>query len=216
MTHTFEVQVCLNYSTYQYLLENLPSLTKVGKKYRTNYYSKKGITQIELIKYVANDNSFTSFYLKLRCNLSLIMGESDILLLDENKYSVDQILKQFRKRLHEINQLRYINLHEYHINELSVVRVDFAVDLLLDNPNILVYLSNMSMQHNYRNLKRTKINKNANVLYYESCHYQSKSRTLNIYNKYKSVINSSREPPSVIEEVVKQTVRVEFQIKKKV
>ena len=55
--HTFETICRIDGMQYRYLRDNLPRLTRVGKyTERSNYYSAKGITQIELKTYEYPDS----------------------------------------------------------------------------------------------------------------------------------------------------------------
>lgn len=215
MTHTFEVQIQVNKSTYSYLINNLPMISKLtNNTSRTNYYSKKGITQIELITYISNTNNYIAYYLKLRCNTAIIMGDNDILLLNDNKYTVNEIIQGFYKRLYEINEFRYIKLHEYKLDSFKVIRADFAVDIITKYKCAYIYLCNLSMPYKYRNMERPNIPKKDYVLYVESCYLTNKSRTLNIYSKSSAIVNKGLSVPSELEDLVFDTLRIEIQVKK--
>ena len=64
---------------------------------------KKGITQIEIriYRYTSKTTGDTieQYYLLLRCNAGMIMGESSVLALDMNKYTKDEIIERLQKRI---------------------------------------------------------------------------------------------------------------------
>lgn len=217
--HTFEVSSCLSKEMYEYLHNNLPSLTRASERVeRTNYYSAKGITQIELRTYSYSkkndDEALKKYYLLLRCNPSIIMGDSKIFLVDLEKYSSAEIIKRLLKRIYEINEFRYIRLHELPIVVFLVNRADMATDLITDYPQLLVWLCNMSFPYGYRNMKRKPIHKEIDQLYVESCCFYNKSRAINIYYKWIALVNTGKTAPQEEQERIKRTVRAEIQLQK--
>ena len=93
-------------STRFALKMNLPSLVRVSQYVeRTNFYAGKGLLQIELreFPYVKYGVSMSTHYLVIRCNLSAIMGESKLLLLNMEEYSAEQILERLQHRLYEVD-----------------------------------------------------------------------------------------------------------------
>lgn len=202
---------------YRYLHDNLPSLASVSRYVeRTNYYSAKGITQIELKTFEFPDSGIMrhEYYLVLRCNPSIIMGDSKILLVDLEKYSASEILKHIQKRLYEINQFRYIRLDKLPLAMFLARTVHIAVDILHDYPPLIVWLCNMSFPYSYHRMERIKINKPAEILYTESCCFGNKSRRVNIYNKLIAMLNTGREIGTVEFETVSHIVRLEIQLEK--
>ena len=100
--HTFELSCNILPVSYQHLHDNLPLLMKVsGYVERTNYYAQKGIMQIELrtYEYAKHGVMKKEHYLVLRCNPSIILGDSKILLVDLEKYSPAEILEKLMKRI---------------------------------------------------------------------------------------------------------------------
>lgn len=217
--HTFET-ICridgMQYR-YRYLHHNLPSLAGVSQYVeRSNYYSAKGITQIELKIYEYPDSGIMRhrYYLVLRCNPSVIMGDSKTLLVDLEKYSASEILKQLQKRLYEINQLRYIRLDKLPLAMFLARTVHIAVDIQHDFPQLIVWLCNMSFPYSYHRMERTKINKPAEVLYIESCCFGNRSRKVNIYHKMIAMVNTGRKIETEEFETVNRIVRLEIQLEK--
>ena len=215
--HTFETICRISGMQYRYLHDNLPSLTRVSQYVeRTNYYSEKGIAQIELKTYEYPDSGIMRhrYYLVLRCNLSVIMGDSKTLLVDLEKYSASEILKRLQKRLYEINQFRYIRLDKLPIAVFLARTVHIAVDIQHDFPQLIVWLCNMSFPYAYHLMERTKINKPLETLYAESCCFGNKSRRVNIYHKMIAMVNTGREIDADEFETVSHTVRLEIQLEK--
>lgn len=218
--HTVEVICNLNQKSYSYLEENLPALsTPVEYIKRTNFYSQKGIEQIELLTHVWTEKETQvickSYYLVLRCNPSIIMGDSKVLLLDMNKYTADEVIHGLFKRLYEIPEFCHIRLHKLHINHFKVRRVDIAKDILVKDPKIIVWLSNMSFPYKHYNIERKPINKELDVLYRESCYFTNRSRTFNLYNKLADMMNKGKRIEPCELEQISKTVRLEIQIRKK-
>lgn len=215
--HTFETICRIGGMKYRYLHDNLPNLTRISQYVeRSNYYSAKGITQIELKTFEYPDSGIMrhEYYLVLRCNPSVIMGDSKILLVDLEKYSAREILKRLQQRLYEINQFRYIKLDKLPIAMFLAQTVHIAVDIQYDFPQLVVWLANMSFPYSYHRMERTKINKPAETLYIESCCFQNKSRRVNVYYKLIAVVNTGREIDADEFEIVSRTVRLEIQLEK--
>lgn len=216
--HTFEVICNLSPHDYQYLKDNLPSLKNVTEYVeRTNFYSAKGITQIEL-----RTNTFeymgriiNKYYLALRCNPSVIMGESKVFVLNMDNYTPDKIINQMQKRLYEINEFRYIQIDKLSIQVFRANRIDLAKDILLAQPKVAVWLCNMSFPYNYHNMKRKHIDKDKDILYFESCCFSSGARGFNLYDKWIAIINTGKTISTVEENRARHTLRLEIQIKKK-
>ncbi len=215
--HTFETICKISREQYWYLHHNLPSLKRVGKYVeRTNYYSAKGITQIELKTFEYPDSGIMrhEFYLVLRCNPSVIMGDSKILLVDLEKYTPAEILERLQKRMYEINEFRYIRLDKLPIAMFLARTVHVAVDIQHSFPQLIVWLCNMSFPYCYHKMHRTKINKPAKELYSESCCFQNKSRRINIYSKIVAMLNTGKEIGTGEFEIVSRIVRLEIQLEK--
>lgn len=215
-SHTLQTINNLPPFDYKYLHENLPSLKRVNEFIeRTNYYSAKGIMQIELRTYCYNSGR-KKYYLVLRYNPSIIMGDSKVFVVDSSKYTVDEILERIRKRLYEINEFRYIKLHKYPLILFRTSRADIAEDVIsIIDPRLIVWLCNMTFPYKYRRMKRKPIKKDANILYFESCCFCSKSREVNIYHKWIAMINTGQVIQIGEEQRIKAMIRFEIQIKKK-
>lgn len=215
--HTIEVIRTLDSSEYDYLRDNLPSLKEVSKNVmRTNYYSAKGITQIELRRhsFYYMGRQMTKYYLVIRCNPSIVMGDSKIFVLDMEKYSSNKIIKQLEKRLYEINEFRFIHLYRAPILLFRTNRADIASDILVQHPEIAVWLCNMSFPYNYNNMKRKRINKPKEILFFESCCFGSASRAFNLYYKWAAITNNEVVVSIEDEERARNILRLEIQIKK--
>lgn len=216
--HTFELNSYISSSAYQYLHDNLPYLTRVSPYVeRTNYYSAKGIMQIELRTYVYAKYGVMihRHYLVLRCNPSIIMDDSKIFLVELEKYTPAEILERLMKRIYEINEFRYIRLHKQPITLFLTNRADIAEDILVDFPQLIVWLCNMSFPYGYRNMKRKVIQKETGRVYIESCCFYNGSRTINIYHKWIALINTGKPIPTEEQKRVQHTVRLETQVKKR-
>jgi len=214
--HTFELSCNISKGSYSYLHDNLPSLTKVSNYVeRTNYYAQKGIMQIELRTYEYIQGVMRiQYYLVLRCNPSIIMGNSKVLLVDLDKYSPAEILERLKKRIYEINEFRYIKLDKQPLALFKANRSDVAKDILVDFPQLVVWLCNMSFPYGYRNMKRKVIHKETDILYIESCCFYNGSRAISIYYKWIALINAGKEIPTEEQEQIQKTVRLEVQINK--
>lgn len=216
--HTFELSCSITDTAYSYLAENLSSLSQPSKHIkRTNYYSKKGIDQIELRKFRKETNGMVlweSYYLVIRCNPSIILGESKVFLLDLDNYTVDILINGIKKRLYEINEFRYIGLHNLSIDKFHLRRFDVAKDIFVDDPEIIVWICNMSFPYGHCNMRRKLIDKETEILYRESCYFLSKSRTFNLYYKKAELINNGKKFLPNEEARINKTVRIEVQIKK--
>ncbi len=217
MIHTFETCCWIPPRVYDYLNQNLPNLTQVSRYVqRTNYFSSKGIMQVELHIFEFEKYGITmcQYYLILRCNLSIIMGGSRTLLLDD-EYSPDELLAGLQKRLYEINQFRYVQLDKLTTSIFQANRIDLAQDILTDNPELLVWLCNMSFPFNYRNMKRKVIHKPPEQLYHESCCFCNGSRGINLYYKKSAMVNMGHEIAPEERERIERLVRFEVQVEKR-
>lgn len=215
--HTFETICRISRTQYEYLRNHLPSIASVSQyTERTNYYSGKGITQIELKTYEYPDGGIMrhNHFLVLRCNPGIIMGDSKTLLVDLEKYSASEILKRLQKRLYEINEFRYIRLDKLPLAMFLARTVHIAVDIQHDFPQLIVWLCNMSFPYSYHRMERTKINKPAEVLYIESCCFGNRSRKVNIYHKIIAMVNTGKEIEPEEFETVNRIVRLEIQLEK--
>lgn len=216
--HTFEIICNLSAYDYEYLKDNLPILKKVTDYVeRTNFYSAKGITQIEL-----RTNTFeylgriiNKYYLVLRCNPSVIMRESKVFALNMDNHTSDEIINQIQKRLYEINEFRYIQIDKLPVQLFRTNRVDIAKDILLPQPKIAVWLCNMSFPYNFHKMKRKRITKDPNILYFESCCFASGAREFNLYDKWIALVNTGNYIYVEDENKLRHTLRLEIQIKKK-
>ena len=216
--HTFEVNCNVCAAAYHYLHEHLPSLVQVSEFVeRTNFYSGKGIMQIELrrYEYAKYGMMIQRYYLVLRCNASIIMGDSKVFLVDLKKYTAAQILERLQKRLYEVNEFRYVRLDKLPISIFSTNRADIAKDIAVDFPQLVVWLANMSFPYGYRNMKRKAIHKKIDDLYIESCCFYNGSRSIIVYHKWVELINNHKRIMPEEEECLQHTVRVEVQFEKK-
>lgn len=219
--HTFEISCYISTSMYQQLL-SLPCLIRVSDRVcRTNYYSKKGITQIELRSY-AYPQKYTGimiekYYLVLRCNAGVIMGENPLLALDMNQYSKDEIIKKLQKRMYEINELRFLNIHQCDTACWKTNRIDITKDIIFDdvNPTLAIIMCNLSFPYNYNKMEPVKINKGTYQLMSESCYFRSKSRTINIYYKLMEINNNHKVIDEDTLDKISNMIRIEIQVKKK-
>lgn len=217
--HTFEITRRITPSAYCYLCKNLPNLSTVNDFVkRTNYYSAKGITQIELKihQYRKCGVLIERYYLTLRCNPSIIMGDSKYLLINMDIYTTDEIMKRIIKRIYEINEFRYIHLHMYPITDFKTSRADIAIDIMTQNPEIIIWICNMSFPYKHLQMTPAHINKSKDILYYESCCFSNESRGFNIYFKWAGILNSNKQNNVPVKELIqlKHTVRIELQLKK--
>ena len=215
--HTFEISCNISPVSYQYLHDNLPLLKKVSDYVeRTNYYSAKGIMQIELktYEYAKHGVMMKRYYLVLRCNPSIVVGDSKILLVDLEKYSPAEILERLMKRIYEINEFRYIRLDKLPLALFLTNRADVAEDILVDFPQLVVWLCNMSFPYGYRRMKRKVIHKDTDQLYIESCCFYNGSRAINIYYKLIALVNTGKVIPTEEQEQIQHTVRFEAQLEK--
>jgi hypothetical protein len=216
--HTFEVSCNIPPSVYRYLHDNLPNLVNVSQCVeRTNYYSAKGITQIELRihEYFKYGVQLQKYFLVLRCNPSIIMGDGKVFLLDMEKYTSAEVLAKLQKRIHEINEMRYVRLDKQPVSIFSANRADVAKDIIVDFPQLVIWLCNMSFPFKYHNMERKPIRKDRDMLYIESCCFSNGSREINIYHKFIELINNHKMIPSPEEERIQRTVRLEIQIRKR-
>lgn len=216
--HTFEISCRIFNVTYHYLHDNLPSLVRVSQYIeRTNFYAGKGLLQIELreFPYVKYGISMSAYYLLIRCNLSAIMGESKLLLLNMEEYSADQILEQLQHRLYEVDAFRYVRLDKLPVTIFRANRVDLAIDVAVNRPDAIAWLANMSFPYRHRNMTRKPMPKSRDISDFESCYFGSKSRTINAYVKWAEIVNNGRVVPPEEEIILKSTFRVEVQISKK-
>lgn len=215
--HTFELICRIKGSQYRYLHDHLPNLAQVSKYVeRTNSYSVKGITQIELKTYEYPDGNIMrhEYYLAFRCNPSVIMGDSKTFLIDLEKYYPTDILEQLQERLYEIKEFRHIKLNEIPISMFLARTVHIAVDVQYEIPQLIVWLCNMSFPYSYHRMKRFKINKPEKILYTESCYFGNKSRKVNIYNKLIAMQNTGKEIDPKEFEKISHIVRLEIQLEK--
>lgn len=216
--HTFEISCYIFSAAYGYLHDNLPSLTRVSRHVeRTNYYSAKGIMQIELrtFEYAKHGVMMKQCYLVLRCNPSIMMGDSKVFLLDMDKYAPAEILERLLKRIYEINEFRYIQLDKQPLTLFKTNRADIAEDIMVDFPQLIVWLCNMSFPFGYRGMKRTVIHKSTDELFIESCCFHNGSRKINIYHKWIAMMNTGKAIDPEEEERTQRTVRFEVQVGKR-
>lgn len=174
--------------------------------------------QIELrtYQYAKYGVMMEQHYLVLRCNPTILVGEkTKVFLVDLEKYPSDEILQKLQKRLYEVNEFRYVRLDRLPVSIFLADRVDIAKDVLLDFPQLVVWLANMSFPYGYRNMKRKMIHKKIDELYIESCTFYNHSRSINIYHKWIEMINNHKTILPEEEQRIQSTVRFEIQIEKK-
>lgn len=221
--HTFELSSELLEKDYHYLHANLPKLNKVSSHVeRTNFYAKKGVTQMELITHSYQDKQeetsivFFRYYLILRCNLSVIMGGNPILLLDLQKFTPQQLLAGIQRRIHEIKELQAIQIDQYPVCiYFKTKRVDLAEDILTDFPKEVLWCCNMRFPYPHYQMKRKQIAKDPSVLYLESCCFYNNTRSVNLYSKQAAMKNTNKAIPEKEQALISKIVRIELQIKKK-
>lgn len=219
--HTFEITFPIDYSMFLQLMK-LPSIKKASSRvYRTNYYSKKGITQIELriYQYVPKNSGIMleKYYLVLRCNAGVIMGENPILALDMNKYTKEEIVSKLQNIMYEIDVLRFFNIHKYDMIIWKTNRIDIAKDIFDSSidPTLAIILCNLSFPYNYYRMNPVKIEKDKYLLMTESCYFRSKSRTINIYFKLVELNNNHKIIDEDTLNLIEKMIRIEIQIEKK-
>lgn len=182
---------------------------------------KKGITQIEIriYRYTSKTTGDTieQYYLLLRCNAGMIMGESPVLALDMNKYTKDEIIERLQKRIYEINELRFLNIHKCDMVCWKTDRVDITKDIVCKDikPTLEIIMCNLSFPYKHCNMKPVKIKKDRYLLMTESCYFRSKSRTVNIYFKLVEINNNHKIIDEDILEKIEHMIRIEVQINKK-
>lgn len=194
-------------------------MKQVSKRvYRTNYYNRKGLLQIELrthqFIHSKKKTDTAKHYLVLRCNAGMIMGDNKHLALDLEKYTKEQILEKLQRRIYEVNEFRILQLHKYPIQTWKANRVDIAKDIFDTNPMLAVFLCNQSFPYNYQKMKRITVNKGNRILL-ESCYFGNMSRTVNIYYKLAAVNDRQIVVDDESLELLDGLLRVEIQIKKK-
>lgn len=199
----------------------MSNLVKVSNRiYRSNYYAKKGIMQIELRVYGYTQKSTgelrEKYYLVLRCNAGAIMGENPVLALDMNNYTKEEINERLQKRIYEISELRFLKIHEC-MTIWKTNRVDITKDIVCSNisPILEIIMCNLSFPYNYRKMKPVKIKKNKYQLMSESCYFRSKSRTINIYFKLVEINNNQKIIDKNTLDKIENMIRIEIQIGKK-
>lgn len=219
--HTFEITFQIDYSMFLQLMK-LPSIKKASNRvYRTNCYLKKGITQIELriYQYVPKNSGimFEKYYLVLRCNAGVIMGENPILALDMNKYTKEEIVQKLQNKMYEIEELQFLNIHKYDMVMWKTNRIDIAKDIFDSciDPTLAIILCNLSFPYNHYQIKPVKIQKDKYLLMTESCYFRSKSRTINIYFKLVEINNNHKIIDENTLNLIEKMIRIEIQIEKK-
>ena len=117
----------------------------ITDKDKKNFVIYKGIMQIELrtYKYVKYGVIMERYYVVLRCNPSIIMGDSKVFLVDLTRYTPADILDRLLKRIYEINEFRYIRLDKQPLSLFLTNRADIAEDIQVDFPQLVICLSLM-------------------------------------------------------------------------
>lgn len=220
MIHTMQVVIDIKASQYKYLAQTFPCMEQVSEyTSRSNYYQSKGIIQTELkkVSFFKYGMERKKYYLQLRLNLSQIMGEDKIRLLDGDKYTVNEISEAIMKRLFEINEFRYVKIHEMPIELFRTSRADFAEDILYPMPELLAYLSSISFPYKHYNFERfIPKGKSLEDMRYESCYFKNKrSRAFNFYVKMSEITNNDRKIESSTADDLPRLFRMEIQVKKK-
>lgn len=171
--------------------------------------------RLRIHEYFKYGTQLQKYFLVLRCNPSIIMGDGKVFLLDMEKYTSSEVLAKLQKRIYEINELRYVRLDKQPVSIFSANRADLAKDISVDFPQLVIWLCNMSFPFKYHNMKRKPIRKNIDTLYIESCCFSNDSREINIYHKFIELINNNKAIPPSEEERILYIVRFEMQIGKR-
>lgn len=214
--HTFDLTCSINESMFRRLL-NIPGMKQVSEKAcKTFYYSSKGFNEITLYVYRFKDKSCGSmverYYLFLRCNISVIMGESKTFALNLDGYTLSGLVNGIQKRFYEVNEFRFLNLHKMDIALWRTDRVDIAADVCVENPELLVYMLNMAFPKKFH--MKPYENSKGGVQKTESCYFKSKSRRINIYRKLPEMETHGAVPVEE-RETLGSLVRVEIQVGKR-
>lgn len=209
--HTIELQLQIDFLMYKQLSNEIPKMRQIhyGKAVST-CYTDKGIRQIELKRV---DKGSLRYYIILRLNMNIIMGNNAVFVLDLKYYTEEQIIFNLQQRLHEIPSFCNVDLDTIDICKWKVIRADLAKDVCVRNPELYTLLTNLGVPYGNRRLKRTAINKPPDILFYESCYFKSKSKHINIYNKMAAQINKGQVSYKVIPDI-KYLFRIEIQILK--
>lgn len=222
--HSFEVKILIPEDYYNELLK-IPMMKRVSSRVcRSNYYSKKGIKQIELRTFSYYREVFGNgkinkveviiYYLVFRCNANQIVGGNPLFALDMKKYDKQDILDSLSKRIYEIPEFQNLKLLHINASYMTTDRADIAYDVFIDIPSLYVYLCNMGFPYRYYNMVRKQINKSKEILYFESCYFLSKSRTVNIYFKRAAILNTGGTIEGNMQEILSKMLRIEIQIKR--
>ncbi len=216
--HTFCISCAISKAMFQKLM-GIPCMEKVTPRiYKTVYYTAKGFTEIALKIYSYKDKAtgemIEKHYLVLRCNLGTIMGESSILALDLGDYTLDRLIAGIQKRIYEINEFRCLNLHKMYFALWRTDRIDLAVDIHVQNPELLVYMLNMSFPYNIYKMRPFVGGKDP-VQKTESCYHMNGSRRINIYRKLPELDAHGTAISAGERESLKDLLRVEIQVSKK-
>jgi len=218
--HTFEVKIPISESVCQKLLK-IPHMERASERvFRSNCYTKKGIKQIELREYCFSMdglNKVKIHYLVFRCNANQLLGNDPLFVLDTETYSGEDLLSALQKRIYEIPEFQELKKADWlsiNVNYATTDRADVSKDIFTDTPSLYVYLCNMGFPYHYYNMERVKIQKLKETLYYESCYFSSKSRTVNIYLKKASVENKGEAISEGLEGILARMLRLEIQIKR--
>lgn len=142
--HSFEVKIPIPESVYKELL-GIPRMEQVSNRvYRSNYYSKKGIKQIELRQYVYYreyseqgkrfKQVFITYYLIFRCNANQLVGGDPLFVIDTKKYMKQDLLSALQKRISEIKEFQNIKWFHINVNYMTTDRVDASKDIFVDTP----------------------------------------------------------------------------------
>ena len=175
--------------------------------------------ELRVYKYISKKTGkkIESYYLLLRCNAGMIMGENPTLALDLTKYTKEEIIERLQKRIYEINEFRFLNIHKCDMVCWKADRVDITKDIINANinPTIAIIMCNLSFPYGHCKMKPVKINKSKSQLMVESCYFRSKSRTVNIYFKLVEINNNEKIIDEDTLDKIKNMIRVEIQLSKK-
>lgn len=188
---------------------------KSDRVYVSNYYSRKGITHIELrICRYRNTGGIMKekHYLYLGFNASAMMGGSRVYALDLNKHRPAQITAQILKRIYEVNELRICGIHKIGIEQWHLDRIDLTLDVKVPDPRLFINMLNLSLPFGFCGMKPFRKSEFQQM---ESCYFQNGTRAFNIYDKLSEINNHKIVINDDELEQVRHTVRIEVQLGKK-
>ena len=213
---TFRLMLWISKSVYEQL-KRMPGMVQRSKNiHSSSYYSRKGITHIEIKVYRYKDKKcgaeVKSYYLTLGFHADTVMGGSRVRALSLDAYTPGEIAAQIRKRIYEVNELRVLGIYRMDLSEWKLERIDFARDIKADAPCLLAFMLNRSFPYSYLGME--PFSGGSQIQQFESCYFKNKSRRINFYDKL-AEINSRTIPLGSMEDLKDKTFRVEIQLMKK-